>query len=110
MPPDVLTRKLRGRRFPRERKSPKDRKQASPKVTVTYFPGEAARILRLKGVDYRQLRRLFRIVARTSPLGAESVKAKKWTWSRYEFKDLVALRTAVRLAQSAGGRLEMKAV
>src|SRR6266446_3396355 len=108
MAPNVLKRSARG--LHRKRKTPKDRKQNPDKVTVTYFPGEAARILRLKATDYHQLRRLFRILAKTSPEETAAKAKKKWTWSRYEFRDLVALRTAVRLAQRAGGRLDMKSV
>jgi hypothetical protein len=74
-----------------------------------FYPGEVARILRLEGLDYRQLRMLFRIIRQqagsTDPLGRG--------WSRFTFRDLVALKTALLLAGgeealAAGRRLRLQ--
>ena len=59
-----------------------------------FYPAEVVAILGLEGIDYAQLRRLFRLV-RADPNERTS------GWSRYTFEDLVAVRVAVRLC---GGR------
>lgn len=62
-------------------------------------------------MDYHQLRRLFRLVRKQACL--ESPEPSKW--SRFTFKDLVALKVAVALAGgrealSKGRRLRLKEV
>jgi hypothetical protein len=54
-----------------------------------FYPHEVVEILGLHGIDYRQIRRLFRLVR---PARA----AKKW--ARFTFRDLAAVQTAVELA------------
>lgn len=66
-------------------------------VRSSFYPGEVARILGLEGVDYHQLRRLFRLVRKQA--GSESPETRKW--SRFTFKDLVAIKVAVALAGGA---------
>jgi hypothetical protein len=79
-------------------------------VAVSYFPGEAARILDLGRTDYRQLRRIFSVVVGESRIDADKGR-KRWAWSRYEFRDLVALRVALQLARrDKRGRLNLKAL
>jgi hypothetical protein len=111
MAPQILTKKIDGRPFPRQLKTPKARHPSDDsEVIVSYFPGEAARILGLRSHDYRQLRRLFAAVAGEPRIKADR-GSKKWAWSRYEFQDLVALRVALRLARrTPSGRLELKAI
>jgi hypothetical protein len=111
MAPKVLKRTIRGRRFERMLKTPKARHPSDDgEVLVSYFPGEAARILDLRGTDYRQLRRLFSTVVGEARIHAEKGD-KQWIWSRYEFRDLVAVRVALGLARrTRSGRLSLKAV
>jgi hypothetical protein len=56
-----------------------------------FYAGEAARILGLEQLDYRQLRALFAVAVpanrREGPNGGTR-------WSRYTFRDLVAMRAA----------------
>jgi hypothetical protein len=54
-----------------------------------FFPNEVVRMLQLQALDYRQLRRLFRLVA----TARGEVPARKW--ARFSFRDLVAIRAAV---------------
>jgi hypothetical protein len=80
-------------------------------VRSSFYPGEVARILGLEGMDYHQLRRLFRLVREQGSL--ESPETRKW--SRFTFKDLVALKVAVTLAGgkealSKGRHLRLKDV
>jgi hypothetical protein len=104
--PYVRHRKRRNDRdLKRVHRPPADR----PAVRVTYFPGEAARILKLQDIDYHQMRRLFEIID-PSLLRAEAERSgKSWTWTRYSFRHLVALRTALSLAPpQEGGRLNIR--
>jgi hypothetical protein len=55
-----------------------------------FFPREAAHLLGIPGIDYRQLRRLFALIRYR-----RSVPARRW--SRFTFRDLIALRVAVQL-------------
>lgn len=80
-------------------------------VRSSFYPGEVARILGLEGVDYHQLRRLYRLVREQA--SSEIPEARKW--SRFTFKDLVALKVAVTLAGgkealSRGRHLRLKEV
>lgn len=60
-----------------------------------FYPGEVARILGLEGVvDYKQMRELFEIVREQA--GSPTPEAGKW--SRFTFRDLVALKAALQLA------------
>jgi hypothetical protein len=73
---------------------------------VSYYPGEVARILKLK-LDYHQLRRLFELLGAspdTNSRGGERGRG----WSRYTFRDLVALRMAVKLARNERGHLDLR--
>jgi len=77
-------------------------------VRASYFPGEAARILGLKALDYHQLRKIFALVRSSS---APRNPNKRWEWARYTFRDLVALKTALRIvAHPRGGRLDINSV
>lgn len=85
---------------------PADRKAGR----VSYYPGEVAQILKLTTVDYHQLRRFFEIIDPTLRSEAERGR-KKWTWTRYTFRHIVALRTALRLAgHESGQRLDIQLV
>ena len=80
-------------------------------IRSSFYPGEVARILGLEGVDYHQLRRLYRLVREQASL--EIPGARKW--SRFTFKDLVSLKVAVALAGgkealSKGRHLRLKEV
>ena len=88
----------------RQPKRPAERDDAS---SVFYFPGEVARILKLPAWDYHQLRRLFRALVAVPP---PSPTPRTWTWSRYTFRDLVSLRTALRLAEARGGKRDFRSV
>jgi len=59
-----------------------------------FYPGEVVRILRLENMDYRQLRRLFRLVREQ----AGQTTAVDGKWARFSFRDLVALKAALDLA------------
>src|SRR6266478_5380799 len=61
--------------------------------TGYFYPGEAARILGLDGVDYHQLRKLLLLAAGASPDKKESRR-----WARFSYKDLVMVKAAVNLA------------
>lgn len=54
-----------------------------------FFPNEVVRMLSLERLDYRQLRRLFRLVATSRG----EVPSRRW--ARFTFQDLAALRAAV---------------
>lgn len=63
------------------------------RVKGYFFPGEAARILGLEGIDYHQLRRILRIAS-----GPDSLQASSRKWTRFTFKDLLLVRRALDLA------------
>jgi|SRR5580704_3384567 hypothetical protein len=76
----------------------------------SFFPNEVVRILRLVRVDYRQLRRLFRLVRQAAGSSATAGR-----WSRFSFQDLAALRVAIELAGGPralrkGRRLQLKGI
>lgn len=75
----------------------------------SFFPGEAARLLGLADLDYRQLRRLFRL-ARGQAGGP--VVARRW--SRYTLVDLASVYVAVQILGlhrvAPGRRLRMAAL
>lgn len=80
-------------------------------VRASFYPGEVAWILGLEGVDYHQLRRLFRLVRKQS--SSPGPEARQW--SRFTFRDLVALKVALSLAGgkealSKGRHLRLKDV
>jgi hypothetical protein len=54
-----------------------------------FFPNEVVRMLSLQRLDYRQLRRLFRLVA----ISRGEVMPRKW--ARFTFQDLASLRAAI---------------
>jgi hypothetical protein len=56
-----------------------------------FFPGEVARLLRLDGIDYAQLRRLLKLVRADDP-------PPRGAWGRYSLQDLANLKAAVDLA------------
>jgi hypothetical protein len=65
----------------------------TPRVSVKpgyFFPGEAARILKLDGIDYHQLRLLLKLVRGDAP------EPRKW--ARYDLRDLAGLKLAIELA------------
>jgi hypothetical protein len=80
----------------------RDKKRRAQRQLVSakgmFYPGEVVRILGLEGMDYQQLRELWRLI---SP--AKNMPTRKW--ARYTFKDLVILRNAIELA---GGREALK--
>lgn len=57
------------------------------------FPGEVAEMLGCRDIDYRQLRRLFRLVR--TQAGAPVRDGK---WARFTLKDVAALRVALDLS------------
>ena len=54
-----------------------------------FFPNEVVRMLRLQSLDYRQLRRLFALVA----VCRGKIPARRW--ARFTFQDLASLRGAI---------------
>lgn len=62
-----------------------------------FYPGEAARILGLDGIDYHQLRKLLLIASGIALTPGQSRK-----WARFTFRDLVTVRTSVMLAGGVG--------
>ncbi len=75
-----------------------------------FFPNEVVRILGLQRIDYRQLRRLFRLVRRVC---GSPVASRKW--ARFSFTELACLRVAIDLAGgvdalATGRRLRLKAI
>lgn len=73
--------------------------QAFPKKPLDlsrgyFYAGEVARILKLEGMDYKQLRDLFEVVR--EQMGSPMTRDGKW--SRFTFRDLVALKAALGLA------------
>ena len=71
----------------RRLKAPRER--VSDEAEGYFYPNEVVRILSLQRLDYRQLRRLFHLVAASR--GA--VQPRKW--ARYTFQDIAALRAAI---------------
>jgi hypothetical protein len=76
-----------------------------------FYPGEVVRILGLEGLDYHQLRRLFRLLAGSGEPGAGTNNK----WARFTFRDLVGLKAAIYLgggveALQPGRRLRLKEV
>lgn len=72
-----------------------------------FFPAEVVKILGLHGIDYRQLRTLASVAC------PALVQSQRWT--RYQFRDLIAIRVAFELAGGhaairAGRRLRFKRV
>lgn len=71
------------------------RKLKTPLERVTtpadgyFFPNEVVRMLALERLDYRQLRRLFKLVATSRG----DVAPRKW--ARFTFQDLASLRAAI---------------
>jgi hypothetical protein len=96
---------------PRVRTNQNSPTKPAENVRSSFYPGEVARILGLEGVDYHQLRRLFRLVREQAC--SEGPQIRKW--SRFTFKDLLALKVAVTLAGgvealSKGRHLRLKDV
>jgi hypothetical protein len=90
----------------RELKTPRSRTAEAG----SFFPNEVVRILRLERVDYRQLRRLFRLVRQVA--GGSATAGR---WSRFSFQDLAAVRVALQLAGGPqalrrGRRLQLKGI
>ncbi len=77
MPPIIQKRSRRGPR----------RQVVSARTD--FYPGEVVRILKLREIDYRQLRELWSLITQTRG---------KRKWGRYTFRDLIALRNAIELA------------
>lgn len=90
------------------------RQPGSPRRPRThFFPGEAARILRLTGVDYRQIRRLFDLVAQSDQRHKARGPNGGRKWAKFTFRDLLGARIAIELAGGVeairrGDRLHLK--
>jgi hypothetical protein len=78
---------------------PRKRRQQRSSATG-FFPGEVVRILRLDGIDYRQLREMLRLARE---LRGERLQDSRW--ARYTFADLCAIRVIVELF---GGPSELR--
>jgi hypothetical protein len=93
----VLTkRRRRGR-------SREARRLVVAKARDTFYAGEVTRILKLKDVDYVQLRRLFNLV-RGNELSDDTLTNEAGTsrrWRRFTFRDMHALRVAARIVLGA---------
>lgn len=76
--------------------SPRRPKHRIDSARGYFYPGEVVRILDLHGLDYRQLRRIFRLVRES---GEGTPPARRW--ARFSFRDLVKVQLVVELA---GGR------
>jgi hypothetical protein len=72
------------------------RSRLSAKERGYFFPGEAARILGLSGIDYHQLRRLLVVASGPRP------KPLSRRWARFSYSDLVMVKAAVKLAGGIG--------
>src|SRR5260370_18922034 len=77
MPPIIQKRSVRGPR------------RQVVYASTDFYPGEVVRILKLREIDYRQLRELWSLITQTRG---------KRKWGRYTFRDLIALRNAIELA------------
>jgi|SRR6185369_8477961 len=64
-------------------------KRVTTAATGYFFPNEVVKMLQLERLDYRQLRRLFKLVAASR---GEVVPRK---WARFTFQDLASLRAAI---------------
>jgi len=58
-----------------------------------FYPGEVVRILGLEGMNYAQLRRLFRLATGTS-----AAEDNDRGWARFTFRDLISVKAALALA------------
>lgn len=90
----------------REHRAPRERTAEEG----SFYPNEVVRILGLQRVDYRQLRRLFKLVRLAS--GAAACPGR---WARFSFQDIAALRVAINLAGGVtalrkGHRLQLKPI
>jgi hypothetical protein len=93
---------------PRRPRPPRNRLR---NVRPYFYPGEVVRILNLEGVDYHQLRRLFRLVLSSRDLPLRATRR----WARFTFQDLLAVKLALDLAGGAaalkpGHRLRLAAL
>ena len=73
----------------RDRSLKTPRKRVRGAADGYFFPNEVVRMLSLERLDYRQLRRLFKLVATSR---GEIMPRK---WARFTFQDLASLRAAV---------------
>lgn len=71
------------------------RRRVRPEVDSDghFFPGEAARLIGVPGLDYRQLRDIFQLVREQ----AGTAFADPKSWSRYSYVDLAGAIEVVRL-------------
>jgi hypothetical protein len=77
-------------RRPRQRVLPDD-----PVRNGYFYPGEVAKLEGFTNIDYRQLRRLFKLVR----YQADEAVSTAGAWSRYTLRDIAALRIAVGLCR-----------
>ena len=72
--------------------APSDRLCAANGLPQGYFfPGEVARVLAIDVIDYRQLRRFYKLIR------AQSDHSVPEGWSRYTFTDIAALVVALEI-------------
>lgn len=85
-----------------------EHREVAPRVRVRadgpdgdgcFYPREAVEILGLSELDYRQLRRLYKLVRKQA--GYKEVKGR--LWARFSLLDLAAMRVAVELAAPDAG-------
>src|SRR5947207_6745078 len=74
------------------------KRPAQSAVRTEFFPAEAARILGLRRIDYRQMRRIFDLVAPPERRG-EFRRGRRRGWARFSFRDLLAAKLAIFLAR-----------
>lgn len=78
-------------RHPRRRVVPGD-----PARSGYFYPGEVAEMEGFTDIDYRQLRRLFKLVRNQ----ADAAVGTDAAWSRYTLRDIAALRIALTLCRN----------
>jgi len=64
-----------------------------------FYPGEVVRVLKLRGIDYAQLRALLALVR---PDGERPTRA----WARFNLRDMACIRAAIDLAGGVGALQE----
>lgn len=89
--------------------SPRERLRTAAVDEGYFYPGEARALLDLPGIDYAQLRNLYRLVRVQGGRQVES------GWARYSLRDLAGIEIAVTLAGgrdalAAGRRLQIAPV
>lgn len=84
--------------MPKQISAKRPKRPAQEALRTEFFPAEAARILGLGRIDYRQLRRIFDLVAPPERRGVFQ-RGRRRGWARFSFRDLLAAKLAIFLAR-----------